>query len=301
MARQSTQPIRRSAGRTVPVHGSQANPRPAAAARDRVACCTISALLVAAVALVYAQTYHYGFVSIDDDDYVATNSHLHGGLTADSFAWAFTTNRTMNWHPLTWLSLLLDCAMLRDNLGRRLSSHERRLARRQRRLVVPASAVGHGPTLAGARSWRPSSPLHPARVESVAWVTERKDVLSGLFGLLSIWAYVWYTRAPGLVRYFLVVLAFALGLMCKSTLVTWPFVFLALGLLAAAAAFWLAVVAGKGPVAAGGGRLRRGYLPLPAGGRRRLLAGLRADFGKDRAAPRCCTLAIWASPPGRSI
>ncbi len=282
MARQSTQPIRRSAGRTVPVHGSQANPRPAAAARDRVACCTISALLVAAVALVYAQTYHYGFVSIDDDDYVATNSHLHGGLTADSFAWAFTTNRTMNWHPLTWLSLLLDAQCYGTTWagGFHLTNVVLHAANAVLLFLLLRWATG--------RLWPGSCvaalfALHPARVESVAWVTERKDVLSGLFGLLSIWAYVWYTRATGPRPVFPGCAGVRIGVDVQIDPGDLAVRVLALGLLAAAAAFWLAVVAGKGPVAAGGGRLRRGYLPLPAGGRRRLLAGLRADFGKDRA------------------
>src|SRR5579862_3882779 len=77
-------------------------------ARLLVACWTVCFLLIAGVALVFAQTYRHEFVNIDDDDYVSNNRYLSSGLTAEGIAWAFTTNRTSNWHPVTWVSLLLD-------------------------------------------------------------------------------------------------------------------------------------------------------------------------------------------------
>jgi tetratricopeptide (TPR) repeat protein len=236
MGRHVRQLDRRDTGSTAsaPIHRAAfkpaADPRLAIrkrVLRDRVACCAVSALLVATVALVYAQTINYGFVNLDDEGYVAKNPHLRGGLTADALIWAFTTNRQMNWHPLTWLSLLLDAQFYGTTWagGFHLTNVLLHAANAVLLFLLLRWTTG--------RLW-PSALVaalfaaHPARVESVAWITERKDVLSGFFGLLTLWAYVWYTRAPDIVRYFLVVLALALGLLSKSTLVTWPFVFLLL-------------------------------------------------------------------------
>ncbi len=112
MARPDQQSSPRAASRSsrAPRGQPAADSRPASrpCKHGRAACWIVSALLVAGVALIYAQTYRHDFVNIDDYDYVAKNPYLDRGLTADGFAWAFTTNRTANWHPLTWVSLLLD-------------------------------------------------------------------------------------------------------------------------------------------------------------------------------------------------
>ncbi len=207
--------------------------RPDAAARQapclhgRVACWAVPVLLVTGIALIYAQTYRHDFVNIDDEGYVSKNPYVRKGLTAEAVVWAFTTNHTGEWHPLTWISLMLDSRFYGTSFagGYHLTNVLLHAANAVLLFLLLRQMTG--------RLW-PSAlvaalfAIHPTRVESVAWVTERKDVLSGLFGLLALWAYLWYTVAPNIVRYFLVVLMLALGLMAKPVLVTWPFVFLLL-------------------------------------------------------------------------
>ena len=187
----------------------------------------ICVFLLAAVAAVFGQTLRYDFINYDDDHYVTENRHVTGGLGAAGIAWAFTTFHASNWHPLTWLSHMLDCQFY----GLWPGGHHLTSV-----LLHAATAVllflllrrmtgGCGP----ARWRRRSSPSIRLRVESVAWVAERKDVLSGLFFVLTLWAYVAYAGRP--FRGFataLVVLLYALGLMAKPMLVTLPFVLLLL-------------------------------------------------------------------------
>ncbi len=193
----------------------------------RFACWVVAVLLVAAVALIYIQTIRHDFVNLDDEIYVTENPHLFRGLAAKEILWSFSGVRCSSWHPLTWISLMLDsqCYGISWPGGFHLTNlllHAASavllflLLRRMTGQVWPAALVAA------------LFAVHPARVESVAWVTERKDVLSGLFGMLALWAYVGYARSPGVGRYLLVALALALGLMAKSMLVTWPFVFLLL-------------------------------------------------------------------------
>ncbi len=203
---------------------------------SRYAAVAVCALLLLAVITVFGQTAGHDFIDLDDNEYVYENRRVLEGLSGAGIAWAFTeTHVSDHWHPLTWLSLMADAQLLkpRDGLPDRV-----RLAARMHLTNVAlhaASALLLFLVLRGmtAALW-PSAlaaaifAVHPLHVESVAWITERKDVLSGLFGLLAIGAYAWYARGTSVVRYLSVAAALALGLMAKPMLVTWPFVFLLL-------------------------------------------------------------------------
>ena len=182
--------------------------------------------LVLATLTVYWQAGSYEFVNFDDDAYVTENHHVHKGLTRESFIWAFTATDEANWHPLTWLSHMLDFELYGLNpAGHHLTNV----------LLHSASTVLLFLVLLGMTGsrWRSAFvaalfALHPLHVESVAWVAERKDVLSTLFWILTLWAYLGYVQRPSVRRYLLILLLFALGLMAKPMLVTLPFVLLLL-------------------------------------------------------------------------
>jgi tetratricopeptide (TPR) repeat protein len=185
---------------------------------------------VLALVLVTLVVYWPGrgteFTNRDDPMYVTGNPHVTGGLTAENVRWAWTTFERSNWHPLTWLSLQLDAQLQGPSAyGFRITSLLLHVAnavllfwvwRRLTGEVAPSALV------AGLFA------LHPLHVESVAWVSERKDVLSTLFGMLALWVYVGYAEKPGVGRYLCVLVAFALGLMSKPMLVTLPCVLLLL-------------------------------------------------------------------------
>jgi protein O-mannosyl-transferase len=167
-----------------------------------------------------------GFVNVDDHRYVFENPYVQDGLTAASVCWAFTTFETSNWHPLTWLSLEADA---------QLSGTGPRGFHRTNVLLHAANAVLLFVALRclTGRVWPAGLvaalfALHPLHVESVAWVSERKDVLSTFFWMLALIAYAWYVRRPGWRRYFAVVTALVLGLLAKPMLVSLPFVLLLL-------------------------------------------------------------------------
>ena len=178
--------------------------------------------------IVFGQTLRHEFVNYDDDHYVYENPRITNGLTLDGIQWAFTHVHAGNWHPLTTISHMLDCQLYGlQPWGHHLTNV----------LLHAAAAILLFLALrqlTGAR-W-PSAfvaavfAIHPLRVESVAWISERKDVLSGVFLMLILWAYARYARSnrPSSGRYTMVVVLFALGLMCKPTLVTLPFVLLLL-------------------------------------------------------------------------
>jgi protein O-mannosyl-transferase len=182
--------------------------------------------LVAVTFAVYAQVMGHQFIILDDKRYILENPIVKQGLTLTGIAWAFTTFHAANWHPLTWLSHMLDCQIFGLNAGGHLlvnvlihSSNTLLLFLFLRRVT-------------GAR-WQSAIvaalfALHPLHVESVAWAAERKDMLSTFFGLLTLLAYVRYVETPSWKRYALVAVALALGLMAKPMLVTWPFVLLLL-------------------------------------------------------------------------
>ena len=183
------------------------------------------ALLISTL-LVFWQVRNFDFTNYDDDLYVYENSHVLNGLTTDAISWAFTTSQASNWHPLTWFSLMLDCQLLGPNPGRiHLINLLLHIANTLLLFAVLKKMTGSlWPSAFVAAAFA----LHPMHVESVAWITERKDVLSTLFWILTIAAYYRYIKRPGIARYLLTLLVFALGLMIKPMLVTLPFVFLLL-------------------------------------------------------------------------
>jgi protein O-mannosyl-transferase len=187
----------------------------------------VCAFLAAITWIVFGQTLGHGFVNFDDDAYVYENPEVARGLTLKGIVWAFTHVHSSNWHPLTWISHMLDCQFYGLNPG----GHHLTNVLLHTATVILLFLVLRRMT---GFLWRSAFvaavfAIHPLHVESVAWVSERKDVLSGLFFMLTIGAYVRYARRPwSPVRYGLVVLLFALGLMCKPMLVTLPFVLLLL-------------------------------------------------------------------------
>jgi len=183
-------------------------------------------LLLIATLAVYSQVRNFDFVNYDDREYISTNARVRAGLNAESLAWAFTTGYGGNWFPLTWLSHMLDCRLFGLDSGlHHLTSV----------LIHALSTLLLFALLKRMTGSRWSSAfvaflfaLHPLHVESVAWVTERKDVLSAFFWFLTLWGYARYVERPQLSRYLLVLITFCLGLMSKSMVVTLPFVLLLL-------------------------------------------------------------------------
>ena len=195
---------------------------------NRYAVPAVCALLLLAVALVFGQTVRHEFINFDDDDYVYENPQVARGFTAQGIVWAFTHFHSANWHPLTWLSHMLDCQLygLNHPGGHHLTNVLLHAASAILLFLVLRQMTGDlWPSAFVAALFA----IHPLHVESVAWVAERKDVLSGLFFMLTLAAYVGYARRPfSLLRYLLVTALFALGLMAKPMLVTLPFVLLLL-------------------------------------------------------------------------
>ncbi len=187
-----------------------------------------TALLCVALALVIAVVYRpvqrQQFINMDDEVYVTENPHVLNGLTWESVRWAFATRRATHWLPVTWLSHMLDCQLFGVNAGaHKLVNVAFHIASTLLLFLVlkrATSAVWPSVFVAAVFA------LHPLRVESVAWVAERKDVLSMFFWMLALAAYVRYVERPGVGRYLWIVLLFVLGLMAKPMVVTLPFVLL---------------------------------------------------------------------------
>lgn len=166
------------------------------------------------------------FIFFDDPVYITNNPHVRTGLTASGVAWALTATETSNWHPATWVAHMLDVTFFGLNPA---GHHATSLA------LHAATAVLLFGALAGmtGRPWLSLCAaalfaLHPLRVESVAWASEKKDVLAGLFWMLTMALHARYARKPGFGRYAAVLVVFALGLAAKSMLVTLPFALLLL-------------------------------------------------------------------------
>ena len=196
------------------------------ARHHRLTTFALAVSLALATLAVYHSVGSHPFIDYDDQDYVTNNAHVKAGLTWDTFSWAWTSTQASNWHPVTWLSHAADCELY----GLNPSGHhwtnllihvlnvallflllERVTAARWRSLFAAALFA-----------------LHPLNVESVAWIAERKNVLSTLFFLLALGAYGWYARKPDVRRYLLLTLLFALGLTAKPMVITLPFVLLLL-------------------------------------------------------------------------
>jgi tetratricopeptide (TPR) repeat protein len=186
----------------------------------------IYAVLALSVLLVYWQVRDFGFVDYDDDDYVFENPHVLSGLTWDNVTWAFTTGHASNWHPVTWLSHMLDIQLFGPKPGwMHLVNVLLHLANTLLLFAVLKRMTGSlWPSAFVAAAFA----LHPMHVESVAWIAERKDVLSTFFLMLTLAAYVGYVKRPSVFRYLTALSLFALGLMTKPMLVTLPFVLLLL-------------------------------------------------------------------------
>jgi protein O-mannosyl-transferase len=186
----------------------------------------VSVGLIAVVLAVYAPVREYDFVTWDDPQYVSENPQVLEGLTASSVQWAFTTGHAGLWIPLTWLSYLVDVEIY----GKGAGGHH--ISNVLLHLVTTLLLFGLFRRMTGAlgRSAFVAAlfAVHPLHVESVAWITERKDTLSTLFGVLTIWAYVAYVRRPGIRRYAAMAALFAAGLMAKPMVVTLPLVLLLL-------------------------------------------------------------------------
>src|ERR1051325_1328466 len=205
----------------------------------------IALALGIATVLLYLPVRQFTFLNWDDLSYVSTNDHVRGGLTWQGIVWSFTHSHSANWFPLTWISHMLDCQIYGLNpAGHHLTNallHAANAALLFLLLWKVTSAVWRSALVAALFA------LHPFHVESVAWISERKDVLSTFFALLTLMAYAKYvsekfeirnskpegnSRDKGQKRsvffYILALLFFALGLMSKPMLVTLPFVLLLL-------------------------------------------------------------------------
>jgi hypothetical protein len=186
----------------------------------------IGALLVFSTVLLYSGVKHHEFLDFDDAQYVTKNIHVTSGLKPGNVAWAFTTFYAANWHPLTWLSHITDCQLFGLNSG---SHHLVSVALHAINVLLlfwllqkATGALGRSCFVAALFA------VHPLNVETVAWVAERKSLLSTLFSLLAVGAYGWYVRRPTWKKYLLIVAAFSLALMSKPMAVSLPLVLLLL-------------------------------------------------------------------------
>ena len=176
--------------------------------------------------LVFGETLRHPSINFDDQEYVFENPKINTGLTSTGVLWAFTHSHAENWHPLTSISHMLDCQLF----GLQAGWHHFTNVLLHTLAVILLFLVFREMTGAIWRSAFVAAvfAIHPLRVESVAWIAERKDVLSGVFFMLTLGAYVRYAREPSNIRYLIVAVLFGLGLMTKSMLVTLPFVLLVL-------------------------------------------------------------------------
>ena len=196
------------------------------AIREKRRTVSIALALAIITAIVFSGVFKNDFINFDDNVYVTSNTHIQQGLSWEGVKWAFTTIYGSNWHPLTWISHMLDIQFFGLNpAGHHLTN-----------LIfhILATLLLFGfLRYATGKVWVSSLvaalfALHPVHVESVAWVAERKDVLSAIFWFLTLWAYVYYTRSPNKRKYALVLILFAFGLLAKPMLVSLPFILLLL-------------------------------------------------------------------------
>jgi len=178
-------------------------------------------LLTVLVLVFYNPVTRNGFLNYDDDGYITANPHVRAGLSWATVKWSFTTYDKANWHPFTWLSHALDCQLFGLNpAGPHYVNVLLHAADAVLLFLLLQNATGFS-----WRSWMVAAwfALHPINVESVAWAAERKNVLSTLFFLLALYSYGWYARRPGLGRYSAVFFGFALSLLSKPQVITFPF------------------------------------------------------------------------------
>jgi len=248
------------------------HPRPISAAIGAA-----SIILIATVAS-YWGVWQNDFINLDDNEYITDNTQVQAGLSWKGIIWAFTTTHVSNWHPITWLSHMLDCELYGLNpAGHHLTNLLFHIVNALLVFWIFKRMSGH--------LWRSAFiaglfALHPLHVESVAWVSERKDVLSTLFWLLTMLGYVNYVQRPRPGRYMLTLLAFGVGLMAKPMLVTLPFVLLILD-------YW--------PL----GRLQQGNgrrLSIPAG-----ISCLKEKIPFFILSVACCVVTWYAQQSGGAV
>jgi len=178
-------------------------------------------LLALATLVLYEPVTRAPFLNYDDVVYITDNPQVRAALSWNTLLWAFRTPKALDWHPITWLSYALDYQIFGLNpAGYHTTNVLLHAANAVLLFLILESATG--------MAWRSLAvaalfALHPINVESVAWIAERKNVLSMFFFILALAAYGWYTRRPGIGRYLAVTLAFALGLMSKAQVITFPF------------------------------------------------------------------------------
>jgi tetratricopeptide (TPR) repeat protein len=184
----------------------------------------ICTCLAIAVIAVYYPVSSHPFINYDDDVYILHNSHIKAGLSLATTSWAFTSFYASNWHPLTWLSHAADYEFFGLDAGKQ---HDVNLLLHVINVLLlfwvlwrATGYIGRSAMVAALFA------IHPINVETVAWIAERKNLLSMMFFLLALGAYTWYARSPRLARYLTVAVLFALGLMSKPQVITLPFVLL---------------------------------------------------------------------------
>ena len=181
-------------------------------------------ILIILILCVYWPVQNYDFINFDDPTYITENSHVQTGFSVDGLRWAFSTNYFGLWNPMVWLSFMLDFHLFRFNAG---GYHWTNVIIHIFNAILLFLLFRH---LTGT-IWRSAFvaalfAVHPINVESVAWIAERKNVLSTFFWMTTMLCYVWYAKRPGWKRYVPVLISFAMGLMSKPMLVTLPFVLL---------------------------------------------------------------------------
>jgi tetratricopeptide (TPR) repeat protein len=186
----------------------------------------IGLFLVISILYVYWHVRNFSFVNFDDQLYVTGNYYVQSGLTFESIRWAFKAVHASNWHPLTWLSHMLDCQIYGMNPGHHHMTNV--LFHILNALLLFCIFKRISGSLWKSAFIAAMFALHPLHVESVAWVAERKDVLSTFFWMLTLWSYAGYVESSSLYKYLLLILFYILGLMTKPMLVTLPFVLLLL-------------------------------------------------------------------------
>ncbi len=193
---------------------------------SRVTVLGIAIFLFAITWVVFGQTVHHQFINYDDPLYVLDNAHVRAGLTWHGIAWAFTHVHSQNWHPLTTISHMLDCSLFGLNPGAHhlvnVFFHSIAAVLLFILLAQITNSIWASAFVAAVFA------IHPLRVESVAWIAERKDVLSGVFFMLTLLAYFRWTRKQTVGRYLAMSILFACGLMSKPMLITTPIILLLL-------------------------------------------------------------------------
>ena len=252
----------------------------------------VCGLLLLAVIAVFGQTVSHGFVGFDDNQYVYENPHVSGGLTSAGADWVIEAFHSGNWHPLTWLSHMLDCQLYGLKPG---GHHLTNVLLHAATAILLFLALRRMTLELWPSAWVAAVfAIHPLRVESVAWVAERKDVLSGLLFMLTLWFYARYVERPGSWgRYLSVVASFALGLTAKPMLVTLPFVLLLLD-------YW---PLGRFCPFRGGSKEDEANPPQPTGGPDSLSiwAAQRQETSKTSLVPGGTPIAKLSVPPVRLL